>query len=209
MQHADADRDKAFALARSFSQRLPTTLEELASQYGVSRERVRQIEVRAFEKLQKAMRSAAEDTEVVVRTEVPQEQAQSSRSYQATKTHIHQVLLERIDLEAMENLAPERLKEELRQMVERLLLEENLVLNAGERRNLVRDIQYEMLGYGPLEPLLADSRKLCVRTSAGWRLTHMDEFVDELLIGVRCVGHVVSPPVAENSRYFSCCVTGS
>lgn len=37
----------------------PTTLEELASQYGVSRERVRQIEVRAFEKLQKNMREAA------------------------------------------------------------------------------------------------------------------------------------------------------
>ena len=37
----------------------PTTLEELAGQYGVSRERVRQIEVRAFEKLQKAMRTAA------------------------------------------------------------------------------------------------------------------------------------------------------
>ena len=41
----------------------PTTLEELASQYGVSRERVRQIEVRAFEKLQKAMRSAAAERE--------------------------------------------------------------------------------------------------------------------------------------------------
>ena len=39
----------------------PTTLEDLASQYGVSRERVRQIEVRAFEKLQKAMRTAAEE----------------------------------------------------------------------------------------------------------------------------------------------------
>ena len=37
----------------------PTTLEELATQYGVSRERVRQIEVRAFEKLQKNMREAA------------------------------------------------------------------------------------------------------------------------------------------------------
>jgi RNA polymerase sigma-32 factor len=37
----------------------PTTLEDLASQYGVSRERVRQIEVRAFEKLQKSMREAA------------------------------------------------------------------------------------------------------------------------------------------------------
>jgi RNA polymerase sigma-32 factor len=39
----------------------PTTLEELASQYGVSRERVRQIEVRAFEKLQKAMRTASSE----------------------------------------------------------------------------------------------------------------------------------------------------
>jgi RNA polymerase sigma-32 factor len=43
----------------------PTTLEELASQYGVSRERVRQIEVRAFEKLQKAIRAAAEDRNLV------------------------------------------------------------------------------------------------------------------------------------------------
>jgi RNA polymerase sigma-32 factor len=39
----------------------PTTLEDLASQYGVSRERVRQIEVRGFEKLQKAMRTAADE----------------------------------------------------------------------------------------------------------------------------------------------------
>jgi RNA polymerase sigma-32 factor len=43
----------------------PTTLEDLASQYGVSRERVRQIEVRAFEKLQKAMRTAAEERNLV------------------------------------------------------------------------------------------------------------------------------------------------
>lgn len=37
----------------------PVTLEDLAAGYGVSRERIRQIEVRAFEKLQKAMREAA------------------------------------------------------------------------------------------------------------------------------------------------------
>jgi RNA polymerase sigma-32 factor len=43
----------------------PTTLEELASQYGVSRERVRQIEVRAFEKLQKSMKAAAEARNLV------------------------------------------------------------------------------------------------------------------------------------------------
>ena len=41
----------------------PTTLEDLSQRYSVSRERVRQIEVRAFEKLQKAMKSyAAEDS---------------------------------------------------------------------------------------------------------------------------------------------------
>jgi RNA polymerase sigma-32 factor len=37
----------------------PTTLEDLSKEYGISRERVRQIEVRAFEKLQKAIRNAA------------------------------------------------------------------------------------------------------------------------------------------------------
>jgi len=40
----------------------PTTLEDLSQEYGISRERVRQIEVRAFEKLQKAMRSAARES---------------------------------------------------------------------------------------------------------------------------------------------------
>lgn len=80
----------------------------------------------------------------------------AAQPYQDTKARIHQLLLERLDLQALEKLSTEDLKEELRQMVERLLTEDNLVLNASERRHLVRDIQHEMLGYGPLEPLLAD-----------------------------------------------------
>jgi RNA polymerase sigma-32 factor len=43
----------------------PTTLEDLSTHYNVSRERIRQIEVRAFEKLQKAMREAAKDRGLV------------------------------------------------------------------------------------------------------------------------------------------------
>jgi pilus assembly protein CpaF len=78
------------------------------------------------------------------------------KQYAELKTHIHQTLLDQIDLEAMENLPPQRLKEELRNLVERLLEAENVVVNDIERRNLVRDIQYEMLGLGPLEPLLVD-----------------------------------------------------
>jgi RNA polymerase sigma-32 factor len=37
----------------------PTTLEDLSQEFGISRERVRQIEVRAFEKLQKAIKHGA------------------------------------------------------------------------------------------------------------------------------------------------------
>jgi RNA polymerase sigma-32 factor len=59
-----SDRERHILTERRLKDE-PTTLEELASQYGVSRERVRQIEVRAFEKLQKAMRSAAEDRNLV------------------------------------------------------------------------------------------------------------------------------------------------
>jgi RNA polymerase sigma-32 factor len=42
----------------------PITLEELADEFGVSRERVRQIEVRAFEKVQKAVRNRIAAMEV-------------------------------------------------------------------------------------------------------------------------------------------------
>lgn len=80
----------------------------------------------------------------------------SNRAYQELKTRMHKLLLDRIDLEAMENFSPVRLREELRLMVEKLLDEENVVVNEVERGNLVRDIQYEMLGLGPLEALLAD-----------------------------------------------------
>jgi pilus assembly protein CpaF len=78
------------------------------------------------------------------------------KQYADLKIHIHQTLLDQINLEAMEDLPPQRLKEELRNLVERLLEDENVVINDIERRNLVRDIQYEMLGLGPLEPLLVD-----------------------------------------------------
>ncbi|HEY9539348.1 MAG TPA: RNA polymerase sigma factor RpoH [Kiloniellaceae bacterium] len=44
----------------------PTTLEDLSQEYGISRERVRQIEVRAFEKLQKSIRNAAIEERLAV-----------------------------------------------------------------------------------------------------------------------------------------------
>jgi len=58
------DREKHILTERRLKDN-PTTLEDLATEYGVSRERVRQIEVRAFEKLQKTMRAAALERNLV------------------------------------------------------------------------------------------------------------------------------------------------
>jgi RNA polymerase sigma-32 factor len=52
------ERERAIFQARRLKDN-PATLEELAQQYDVSRERIRQIEVRAFEKVQDAVREAA------------------------------------------------------------------------------------------------------------------------------------------------------
>lgn len=54
------DREKRIFKARRLSED-PLTLEELSGEFGISRERVRQIEVRAFEKVQEAVRKQAHD----------------------------------------------------------------------------------------------------------------------------------------------------
>jgi pilus assembly protein CpaF len=79
-----------------------------------------------------------------------------SPGYQALKVGIHQKLLDRVDLAAMESLTEDRLKEEIALLIGRLLSEDAVLVNDAERAMLIRDIQHEMLGLGPLEPLLAD-----------------------------------------------------
>ena len=89
----------------------------------------------------------------------PQQQSgfYDNKAYQALKSRIHRKLLDRVDLAVMETLSSERLLDELKSMVERLLAEETQPINEVERSSLVRDIQHEVMGLGPLEPLLADA----------------------------------------------------
>ncbi|MFD2365563.1 CpaF family protein [Pseudoduganella sp. GCM10020061] len=82
--------------------------------------------------------------------------APSGDGYKILKTRIHIKLLEKFDLSALEALAPDVLRSEIGAMVERLLDEEQAPVNDLERRWLIRDIQHEMLGFGPLELLMAD-----------------------------------------------------
>ena len=74
----------------------------------------------------------------VVELPVKDTTVQDSLAYQQMKARVHQLLLGRLDLVAVESMAPERLRGELSLLVERLLIEENVVVNATERRNLVR-----------------------------------------------------------------------
>jgi pilus assembly protein CpaF len=77
-------------------------------------------------------------------------------SYSALKGRMHLKLLEKFDLAALEALPPEVLRREIAVMTERLLQEEQAAINDSERGSLIRDIQHEMLGFGPLELLMAD-----------------------------------------------------
>jgi len=78
------------------------------------------------------------------------------QQYLDIKKRIHQTLLDRVDLSRLQKLNNDQIAEELKPLIEQLIVEEQLALNDQERRNLVRDIRWEMLGLGPLEPLLAD-----------------------------------------------------
>jgi pilus assembly protein CpaF len=79
-----------------------------------------------------------------------------NHAYQELKKTMHQMILDRIDLERLKRLTTEQFKHELALLIQRIIEEERIVLNQNERHNLVLDIQHEMLGFGPLEPLLND-----------------------------------------------------
>lgn len=76
--------------------------------------------------------------------------------YYATKIKLHQKLLTRIDLDAIESLTPEQLRNELGVLLVALIEEDAIPLNHKERTRLVTDLKNEIMGLGPLEPLLAD-----------------------------------------------------
>ncbi|MFT4569215.1 MAG: pilus assembly protein CpaF [Hyphomicrobiaceae bacterium] len=76
--------------------------------------------------------------------------------YHELKGRVHERVIEVLDLSAAAALDSVSLKRELGRLIEKVLADEAVPLNLREREQLVVDIQNEILGYGPLEPLLAD-----------------------------------------------------
>ena len=85
----------------------------------------------------------------------PVQPERRSETYFQTKSLIFGALIEAIDLAALSKLDPESAREEIRDIVHEIVTIKNLVLSIAEQEDLLDDICNDILGFGPLEPLLA------------------------------------------------------
>ncbi len=72
------------------------------------------------------------------------------------KVELHQRLIDLINLQALEKMSRQQIEAEVGDIVAEELAKQNQALNQAERKQLVGDILDELLGLGPLEPLLKD-----------------------------------------------------
>ncbi|MBS0477636.1 MAG: CpaF family protein [Proteobacteria bacterium] len=72
------------------------------------------------------------------------------------KVRVHRQLLEKINLSALDKMPRDRIEVEISHVVAELLEADGEVLNKAERTRLVDNVLDELLGLGPLEPLLQD-----------------------------------------------------
>jgi len=80
-----------------------------------------------------------------------------SQQYTDMKVQLHRELLEMINLSIIDKMPVEEFRKEIGELVQGLLQKDSKLLNRDEQANLVDDILDELLGLGPLEPLLKDS----------------------------------------------------
>ncbi len=78
-----------------------------------------------------------------------------SEQYYATKTTIFNALIDTIDLSQLAQLDAESAREEIRDIIVEIISIKNVVMSISEQEQLLDDICNDVLGYGPLEPLLA------------------------------------------------------
>ena len=82
-------------------------------------------------------------------------ETRKSDEYYITKSVIFGALIEAIDLAQLSKLDPDNAREEIRDIVNEIISIKNVVMSISEQEELLDDICNDVLGYGPLEPLLA------------------------------------------------------
>src|SRR5512135_791812 len=78
-----------------------------------------------------------------------------SEDYYQIKTTIFSALIDTIDLAQLSQLDPDSAREEIRDIVNEIISIKAVVMSIAEQEHLLQDICNDVLGYGPLEPLLA------------------------------------------------------
>jgi pilus assembly protein CpaF len=82
-------------------------------------------------------------------------QRERSESYYDTKSQVFSALIDTIDLSQLAKLEPDAAREEIRDIVNDIIAIKNFAMSIAEQEDLLEDICNDVLGYGPLEPLLA------------------------------------------------------
>ena len=85
----------------------------------------------------------------------PAESRPKSEDYYNTKTMIFGALIEAIDLSQLSKMDGESAREEIRDIVNEIVSIKNIVMSIAEQEELLEDICNDVLGLGPLEPLLS------------------------------------------------------
>lgn len=98
-----------------------------------------------------------EKIEAMVRPQAPTPKLQRDRdeSYYDTKSQVFAALIETIDLSQLARLDAESAREEIRDIVNDIIAIKNFAMSISEQESLLEDICNDVLGFGPLEPLLA------------------------------------------------------
>jgi pilus assembly protein CpaF len=78
-----------------------------------------------------------------------------NESYYDTKSQVFSALIDTIDLSQLAKLEPDSAREEIRDIVNDIIAIKNFAMSIAEQEELLEDICNDVLGYGPLEPLLA------------------------------------------------------
>ena len=82
-------------------------------------------------------------------------QRERSEIYYDTKSQVFSALIDTIDLSQLAKLEPDAAREEIRDIVNDIIAIKNFAMSIAEQEELLEDICNDVLGYGPLEPLLA------------------------------------------------------
>jgi pilus assembly protein CpaF len=77
-------------------------------------------------------------------------------TFQEMKSRLHRALINRMDLTKLTALAPDQVHAEVSRLAESVLAQEAMPLSSADRERLVNEVQHELFGLGPLEPLLKD-----------------------------------------------------